>query len=118
MVPKVWNKLIKDKHRALSATLFDFQRYALSGEPYPGIRQENGAVVEGVLVFNLSRYEISILDQYEGVLYQREAVCVGVYDRSNNLVENYSAEVYVIKPRYLHRLSRKKWQPSCYLPPP
>ncbi len=63
----------------LRARLTGYQRMASERYPYPFIVATNGGVVDGVLLLDLTPYDLSVLDRYEEVeegVYCRELVQV------------------------------------------
>ena len=61
----------------LAARLADFRRVVRPTYPYPFIVAEAGASVDGVLVMDLTPYDLQVLDRYEEVefdVYRREPV--------------------------------------------
>src|SRR5437762_3571901 len=61
----------------LAARLVGYERVTATTYPYPFIVAISGATVEGVLVMDLSPYDLQALDRYEEVdagTYRRELV--------------------------------------------
>jgi gamma-glutamylcyclotransferase (GGCT)/AIG2-like uncharacterized protein YtfP len=61
----------------LAARLVGYQRVSVARYPYPYVVRKPGASVDGVLLMDLSPYDMQVLDRYEDVesgVYRREAV--------------------------------------------
>ena len=84
----------------LAARLDGYQRVALSTWPYPLIVVAQGHSVDGVLLMDLSAYDLEVLDRYEDVdtgLYQRESVEVEAWGCGSRPAR-IPADVYVAGP--------------------
>jgi len=84
----------------LAARLDGYQRVAHSTWPYPLIVAADGQSVEGVLLMDLSAYDMEVLDRYEDVdmgLYQRESVEVEAFGCGPRPAR-VPADVYVAGP--------------------
>jgi gamma-glutamylcyclotransferase (GGCT)/AIG2-like uncharacterized protein YtfP len=84
------------------ATLCNYERRALSAKAYPGVRQLQGASVEGV-IYRLPKLALPALDRYEGDMYFREAVKVTTPEGE------VEAWCYVLRPRYCHLMLKNDW---------
>lgn len=73
------------------ASLQKYKKYHVREENYPAIIFDEKSSVNGVLVYNLTKKNIEMLDEYEGDEYERKFLTV--YD--HNLKENVKAECYV-----------------------
>lgn len=92
------------------ATLSNFFRSKIRNKEYPGIVPQPGAMIPGVLYFDLSIEAINRLDVFEGELYRRENVEV--------ITENHgstTAMTYVITPQYRNLLTNKEWSFTYFL---
>lgn len=85
--------------------LDDYQRYAVKDEEYPGMVEEKGSRVEGVLYFDVPPFALSRLDIFEGDLYSRLPVIVNCPETG----EIYEAMAYVVKPEFLPVLTSEVW---------
>lgn len=87
-----------------SATLIDYARYMVKGAPYPAIIHQPGAVTDGTLFRGLSARQLSMMDEYEGSLYDR--VESEVLAARGELI---SAQIYIVPPSRQHYVSRQAW---------
>ena len=51
-----------------------FERRAVSGKPYPGLRENPASSVDGRLWFDIDDEALRILGTFEGSLYERRAL--------------------------------------------
>jgi gamma-glutamylcyclotransferase (GGCT)/AIG2-like uncharacterized protein YtfP len=77
--PACLDEVLGHRHTGerLAARLPDFHYLRTPSYPYPFIVAEHGASVDGVLVMDLSPYDLQVLDRYEEVefdVYRREPV--------------------------------------------
>jgi gamma-glutamylcyclotransferase (GGCT)/AIG2-like uncharacterized protein YtfP len=77
--PGLLDAVLGHKHlgERLSARLAGYQRVSDATYPYPYVVATSGAWVDGVLLMDLSPYDMRLLDRYEEVqsgVYRREAV--------------------------------------------
>lgn len=77
--PTTLDEVLGHKHlgERLEARLADFRRVLTPRYPYPFIVAETGVSVDGVLLMDLSAYDLQVLDRYEEVesgVYRRELV--------------------------------------------
>jgi gamma-glutamylcyclotransferase (GGCT)/AIG2-like uncharacterized protein YtfP len=100
MVGRVWQRVLKihanQVHRYMPAMLWHYQRFCVAGQTYPGMKAAPESVVPGILYFNLSTEQVSVLDQFEGDEYRRATVeveAVGAY---------VSAQTYLHSARAAH----------------
>jgi gamma-glutamylcyclotransferase (GGCT)/AIG2-like uncharacterized protein YtfP len=92
------------------ASLNNFFRSKIRDKEYPGIVPQTGALVPGILYFDLSPEAIKRLDIFEGELYRRQEVEV--------ITENHgsaTAMTYVVKPQYRDLLTDEEWSFSYFL---
>jgi gamma-glutamylcyclotransferase (GGCT)/AIG2-like uncharacterized protein YtfP len=87
------------------ATLEGYERKAMRGKTYPGLRKKKGASVRGVLYFDLSAGAWDRLDLFEGEMYVREEVAVCLDNGPTA-----PAWVYVTAPAFLGELSSEGWE--------
>lgn len=74
MSPSVLSRVIGRVPNMVPAVLHEFHRYKIQNRAYPGIIETKGSIVEGKLIESLEDEEISKLDEYEGVEYERVPV--------------------------------------------
>ena len=92
------------------AKLCGYRRFAFLGECYPGLVTGNrNDCVIGRLIQDIPFDVWPRLDEYEGSLYARKEVVVEVADGDQGNVETCTAETYVVKTQYKHKLSNHDW---------
>jgi gamma-glutamylcyclotransferase (GGCT)/AIG2-like uncharacterized protein YtfP len=77
--PGLLDRVLGHKHlgERLAARLVGYERISVPAYPYPYVVPRPGASVDGVLLMDLSAYDMQALDRYEEVksgVYRREAV--------------------------------------------
>lgn len=94
----------------LAATLDDYRRQPVIGQPYPGMVPAEGSQVRGVLYLDLAPSAWPRLDAFEGEEYVRRQVQVRLQDGSEE-----SAWTYVFRPCYASRLADGAWDFERFL---
>jgi len=94
---------------ARAAVLEGHRRGRISGEVYPGIVEEAGAHTRGVLYRDLDAVSLTLLDAFEGDLYERRRLQVRLSTGGR-----VAAHVYVVPRAHAHRVSRAHWQPRRF----
>lgn len=97
-------------HRSSSATLSDYIRKSVKGEVYPAIIEHVGAIVEGILYFDVSPDAFCRIDTFEGPLYVRTGVVV-----IGNGGKRAAAQTYVLETAQADRLSKEDWRYDTFL---
>ncbi len=100
--PRCLDEVIGHRHvgERLAARLAGYRRVNSSAYPYPFIVVAQGAWVDGVLVMDLTPYDIAALDRYEEVesgTYERKPVDVEAWG-CGPLPVRFQADVYVAGP--------------------
>lgn len=91
----------------VAGELEGFQRYHFREELYPGLIEESGKMVAGVVYKDLSFDIWQKLDRFEGEVYERICRRVRVGEQ-----EALEAELYVIPFARRELLSKRLWSPS------
>jgi gamma-glutamylcyclotransferase (GGCT)/AIG2-like uncharacterized protein YtfP len=100
--PACLEAVLGHPHRGerLAARLSGYQRVTRPTSPYPFIIEDHVSSVEGVLVMDLSPYDMQVLDRYEEVeagVYRREPVHVEAWGCGPSPMR-VRAEAYVAGP--------------------
>jgi len=74
MFPEVWQRVVRGDYRSAPAVLDGHARFALAGETYPGAIARSGAIVAGIVYFDVSDADVAALDAFEGSQYRRDRV--------------------------------------------
>jgi gamma-glutamylcyclotransferase (GGCT)/AIG2-like uncharacterized protein YtfP len=96
----------------LRARLAGFERISTDAYPYPYIVDRDGYWVEGVLLMDLSAYDIEVLDRYEEVakdVYQRRLVEVEAWGCGPG-AQRFQAHTYVAGAALLQSTMN---EPNC-----
>ncbi|WP_027859304.1 gamma-glutamylcyclotransferase family protein [Marinobacterium jannaschii] len=105
MIPEVIKAVLKRTPDVYQrASLADHICRVLTDESFPGIKPARDEVTPGLLYKNISEEDLTLLDEYEGELFQRNKVTV-LTDDGNRAI----AWSFVIKPQYAHLLSNQGW---------
>lgn len=92
------------------ATLADYHRYSIKNEVYPGIVEERGSRVRGIMYCELPEQVVALLDRFEGEMYTRSTVRVFCYKG-----KSMSAFTYVIRPEFASCLTSSDWSYAEFL---
>lgn len=92
------------------ANLSNFFRSKITNREYPAIVEQQGALVPGVLYFDLSVEALHRLDLFEGDMYRRQKVEVITAKDGPT-----SAMTYVIKPQHAALLTGAEWDFADFL---
>lgn len=103
MVQEIMDEVAACRLVPKKVVLEDYQRYAVKDEEYPGMMEEQGSRVEGVLYCDVPSFALSRLDIFEGDLYSRQPVTVNCTETG----ETYEAMAYVVKTEFLPVLTTK-----------
>lgn len=105
MLSPVWERVVLGHYRASPALLDGHARHAIHNAAYPGMIASPGAVVRGIVYFEVSAADLAALDAFEGSEYRRTMVEVTVADG-----RTVSADTYLYLP--LEKLSAAPWNPD------
>ncbi len=95
--------------QSIVATLHGFARYSVREENYPGIIEERGASVAGILYTGVDDISLERLDRFEGDMYRRIAVEV-LDSRGSRL----TAFTYLVRESYHQILTKRPWDPETF----
>ncbi|MCF7974928.1 MAG: gamma-glutamylcyclotransferase [Phycisphaerae bacterium] len=91
-------------------TLTGYSRRSVTGESYPAILQHRPGRVKGLVYLNVPDWAWQRLDRFEGEMYARQSVQIGLQDGST-----VPAATYVIKPEFLRHLDPSDWDFTEFL---
>ena len=104
-IPVVIEAVLGRRFKGRAATLPGYAAFEVRGAEYPGIRPEPDHVTRGQVYGGLTLGELSILDRFEGPLYQRRRLVVHARDGRRRGVW-----AYVTKPALHKRLTPLLWR--------
>lgn len=104
MSPEIMEKVAGCRPEARVALLRGFRRSRVRDEQYPGIREEVGDVVPGLLYLDVPATAMQRLDIFEGERYERRQVVVQEEDGTVR-----AAMTYVFRPAYHELLTGIPW---------
>ncbi|WIA13284.1 hypothetical protein OEZ85_006869 [Tetradesmus obliquus] len=113
MAPEVLKLLIKRVPESRAATLKGYARYRVKGQVFPAIIPSTSeSKVKGMVLMELSRSELHILDVYESEEYYRATVEPELEDGSTT-----PADVYVWKDEHKGQLllQQPDWDYSQFM---
>ncbi len=108
-IPAVIEAVVGRRFKGQAAALAGYAAYAVRGAEYPGIRSTPTHTTRGQVYFGLTPGELSILDRFEGLLYQRQRLVVRTCDGRRRGVWTY-----VVKPARNKQLSAALWCPRDF----
>lgn len=100
-IPEVIKLVAGQVFPSQAARLNGYQRLKIKHRTYPGIIEDPNQFIEGVLYSNVDPASLTLLDQFEDILYERRLVSIESAE--------CQAFVYVIKDEYKGRLSDEEW---------
>lgn len=89
MFPEVWQRVVHGHYASQSARIDGHQRYAVSGDTYPGIVIQAGASVAGLLYRDIEAADLATLDHFEGDGYRRIGLQATTDDGAQVAVQTY-----------------------------
>jgi gamma-glutamylcyclotransferase (GGCT)/AIG2-like uncharacterized protein YtfP len=103
--PRCLDEVLGHAHpgERLRARLPGYERLTATTYPFPFVVEADGRAVDGILVMELSPYDIDVLDRYEEVdigVYRREVVEVEAWGCGPRALRLH-AHVYVAGPALL-----------------
>jgi len=120
--PTCLDEVLGHRHlgERLAARLANYGRRIRSSYPYPFVVAEPGASVEGVLLLDLSPYDLQVLDRYEEVesgVYRRELVEVEAWGCGARPI-HVRADAYIAGPALdastANQPERNVWVPHLH----
>ncbi len=102
-VPAVMTAVTGNNFPFEEAVLHGFRRFKIRNRVYPAIVPDDSASTPGILYSNLDTTSLSLLDEFEDILYTRQTVSV------NLPASTTSAFAYVLAEEYNDRLSEQEW---------
>ncbi len=103
-IPAVIQAVVGRRFRGRRATLPGYGAFQVRQAEYPGLGPAPGLNATGQVYFDLTSRELSILDRFEGPLYQRRRLTIRTCDGRRRGVWGY-----VVKPAHRRRLSPTLW---------
>jgi gamma-glutamylcyclotransferase (GGCT)/AIG2-like uncharacterized protein YtfP len=104
MYPDVFAALAGERLAFEDLAVPGFERRAIAGKPYPGLRENPAASVDGRLWFGVGAGAMRMLDAFEGALYERRTLRLMSPGRGR-----VEAEVYVVPRDREHLLADDPW---------
>lgn len=104
MIPSMMHAVTGRHFAFREATARGYARFRIRGATYPGLVARPGAATDGVLYLDVDAPSLARLDAFEGALYRRTRL--NVVTPENDAL---SAEGYVVRYEYRHRLSTDAW---------
>jgi len=89
MFPQVWQRVVRGQYHSACAIVSGYARYAIAGETYPGMVEQAGAAVQGVVYFDVDEQDVAALDAFESSDYRRECVPARIGRHEVRAVEAY-----------------------------
>ncbi|KAB2888783.1 MAG: gamma-glutamylcyclotransferase [Desulfobulbaceae bacterium] len=110
MSPDIMARVAGCRLASVPARLAGYRRTLVLDEVYPGIVEDEGCVVDGILYLGAPEEAISRLDAFEGEMYDRREVGVTMEGG-----ETRTVMTYVFRPEYRSRLTDIPWDYQRFL---
>lgn len=107
MFPEIWKRVVLGNYRAVPATVHGYARFAITRASYPGMVEADGALVDGILYFDVAPPDLAALDAFEGEEYRRDTVQVILSSGETVAADTY---IYLV-PQHL---SKSPWRPETF----
>lgn len=107
MFPRIWQRVVRGNYRSAPAVVNGYARFAVIGQTYPGMIAHPGAVVSGVVYFDVDADDIALLDAFEGQEYRRDTLQAQL---ENGAMVTASAYLY----RNKSGLTAAAWDPERF----
>lgn len=88
----------------LPGELYEYRCRSIHGVFFPGMIPAQGAVVHGLVYFDISEQAWQLLDLFEGEMYERTPVNVILPCRTS-----VQADTYLVRPEYYGLLEKTDW---------
>ena len=105
MFDEILSVIVKKNYLSIPGLLENYTIRKFSGAEYPGIFYDKEGKVSGRIILDINGKDLSLLDDYEGPMYQRMQL------RVSTCSNTYECQTYVVKDCYKHKLSVEKWCP-------
>jgi gamma-glutamylcyclotransferase (GGCT)/AIG2-like uncharacterized protein YtfP len=109
MYPAVINALTDCNFSYEDVTIQDFERRAIQGKKYPGLRRHIGSMAQGRLWFDIDESSMRMLDSFEDSLYERQTV--EITSKSRGVINAFA---YVVPKHLEHTLEDIPWDPNVF----
>ena len=104
MFDTVRDLLIDDRYRKLEGYVSGYKRLGVRDEVYPGLVASTDSRVDGVVLLDVNRSDIHLLDEFEGAYYRRQSITVVCGHR-----QCIHAQAYVFRDEYRFLLTDNEW---------
>jgi gamma-glutamylcyclotransferase (GGCT)/AIG2-like uncharacterized protein YtfP len=107
---EIWTSIVSGKYSSNSGVLNGYARKKVKGKNYPGLIEQIGSIVEGLIYYDISEDDSKKLDAYEGEEYARNNISVLLESG-----KNVKCFTYLFKQEYSDRLMKEDWTPDLDL---
>ncbi len=104
----VMHQVVQGRYRFCPACITGYRRVKVKGQTYPALIKGNGTV-DGRLFFDITPEDLSRLDAFEGIYYDRRPV-TAVTDKK----ETFNADVYELNPQHYGMIADEPWLPEDF----
>ncbi len=104
MFDTVRDLLIDDRYRKLEGYVSGYKRLGVRDEVYPGLVAATDSRVDGVVLLDVNRSDIRLLDEFEGGYYRRQGMTVVC-----GIKRCIHAQAYVFRDEYRFLLTDYEW---------
>lgn len=104
MFDTVRDLLIDDRYRKLEGYVSGYTRLGVRDEVYPGLVASKDSQVDGVVLLDVNRSDIQLLDEFEGEHYCRQGMTVICGHR-----QCIHAQAYIFRDEYRFLLTDNEW---------
>jgi len=110
MFEPICQRVITGDYASSPARLYGYRRTCVVGESYPAIYEDEAdSYVKGVVYFDMSKHDLSLLDDFEGEYYEQKTVALELPDGSS-----LHARAYVLKDAFCHMASVRDWDADAF----
>lgn len=109
MEEEIGRRMGLGRYERIPAVLRGYSRKRVKNEVYPGLVEDEGNEVAGVVFLDVTKQDVGRLDRFEGEEYDR--ISVTVFSRDRSLI----CETYLFKREYRRRLMDEAWNMDTFL---
>ncbi len=106
--PRIFQEIALCMPERIPAWLSGYRRFCIKNASYPGIVPWPGGKVSGILYKDMPTSSWKLLDEYEGMIYERKKVRITMLGG-----ETIDAFAYVVRQEFVNLIEKVPWRQGC-----